>query len=226
MLPTLFACLTGGRHIARFPGKPEAGRPVVLVHGLLHRGVNLRGLARFLNRTGRTVILYDYPTTRATVVQHGRDLADFLRALPREPVDIVTHSMGGLLFRVAAEELRGNGELDRIGRVVMLAPPNRGSDDAEAWVRRFPPSKWLIRPLDDLSSRADAAVHTLPVPDGIEVGVIAGDHDRRVSVDSTHLPGERAHLTVRSGHTFIMEHPEVREALLRFLESGRFLPES
>lgn len=72
---------------------------MVLVHGLLHRGVNLRGLARFLNRAGRTVILYDYPTTRATVVQHGRDLADFLRTLPREPVDIVTHSMGGLLFR-------------------------------------------------------------------------------------------------------------------------------
>ncbi len=225
MLKTLLACATGRRRIVRLPGEPGK-RPVVLVHGLLHRGCHLRHLARMLNRDGRPVWLYDYPTTRARVVVHGIGLARFLRTLPREPVDVVTHSMGGLLLRVAADELRKSGESDRIGRVVMLAPPNHGSGDAEAWVSRFPPSKLLIRPLDDLSDRTDAAVHFLPVPAGLEIGVIAGDRDRRVTVDSTHLDGESDHLTVRSGHSFIMEHREVHEAVRRFLDTGSFRPES
>lgn len=221
MIHSLVRYAAGMRHIETFPGEP--GRiPVVLVHGLLHRGIMMRGFALWFARQGRKAILYDYRTTRRHIVEHGRELASFLRALGEPRIDLVTHSMGGLLARVALAELSSSGQGGLIHRVVMLAPPHHGSAVATAWVEHFAPSPFLVRPLPDLADHPRAAVHALPVPEGFEIGIIAGRFDRKVALSSTHLRGERAHVTIDSGHAFIMDRPEARRLTLRFLESGSF----
>ena len=222
MLIPLVKYAVGARHFEFRPGNP-ALPTVVLVHGLLHRGVMMRSLARFLNAHGYPVRIYDYKTTRSGVAAHGRMFAAWLRSLPDdEKLAMVTHSMGGLLARVALAELAETPVAARIGRVVMLAPPHAGSRMAEEVVRKFPPSKWLVRPLDELSDRPDAVCRTLPVPEGYEIGVIAGDRDGKVSVESTRLAGMTGHAVVPARHVLIMFLPETRRRILAFLENGRF----
>lgn len=190
MLLTLATYAVGGRRFEHLPGNPELPA-VVLVHGLLHRGIVMRSLAKFLNGRGYPVYIYDYKTTRSGIVEHGRKFMEFLRSLPEERVGIVTHSMGGLLTRVALCGLSGTPEAAKIGRVVMLAPPHHGSQMAEDVSRRFPPSKLMVRPLAELSNREGAVCRTLPVPRGFEIGVVAGDDDGKVSIESTKLDGHR-----------------------------------
>jgi hypothetical protein len=77
-------------------------------------------------------------------------------------------------------------------------------------------------PIEELRTAPGSTVRTLPAPRGVDVGVIAGAHDGKVSVDETHLPGEREHAVVPAAHTFIMNRRDVRDLTLRFLRTGRF----
>ena len=60
------------------------------------------------------------------------------------------------------------------------------------------------------------------MPPSVEVGVIAGEHDGKVSVAESHLPGERDHAVVPSAHTFIMVREDVQRLVATFLEDGTF----
>lgn len=51
MIYSLIRYAAGLRHIEIFPGTPGA-LPVVLVHGLLHRGIMMRRFARWFSRRG------------------------------------------------------------------------------------------------------------------------------------------------------------------------------
>ncbi len=247
LVHSLLRYAAGLRHVAWFPCRNPQHPPVVLVHGLLHRGVVMYDFARYLNRTGRTVYVYDYRTTRSKLGGHGQLLArelieladgspqlDFISDSSGELLsrrmsagtnpkfDLITHSMGGLITRVALAELEAAGREEIVGRIVMLAPPHRGSAMARAWSEGFFLSPWLVRPLPELSDAPEAAVHQLPLPSGYEIGVIAAGRDRKVSLSSTHLDGETDHLVLDSGHSFMMNKKPIREAACRFLETGRF----
>ncbi len=223
MLLALTKYAIGARHFEFLPGDP-ALPTVVLVHGLLHRGIMMRSLARFLNARGYPVRIYDYRTTRKGIAAHGHTFAQYLRTIPKEEMlAIVTHSMGGLLTRVALCELEGTSQAERIGRIVMLAPPHSGSQMAEDVARKFPPSKYMVRPLAELSNLSSAACRALPFPQGYEIGIIAGDCDGKVSVESTKLPGMSDHIVIHARHVYIMFLNESRKQILAFLETGRFL---
>ncbi len=215
--------VAGRTHLEVYePSRPSGAPPVVLVHGLLNRGLIMRSLAKSLARSGRKVYVYDYQTTRAPVEQLGNEFADYLKSLDEPRLDLVTHSMGGLLARVAFSRMESEGTLGRIHRVVMLGPPNHGSDDATWWVANFPPSRSWIRSLPDLADTPDAAVHHLPIPHGIEIGVVAGTLDRRVCESSTHLATEQDWIAVEARHHLMMDSPAVRRCIFDFLDTGSF----
>ncbi len=202
----------------------EEGKPtVVLVHGILHRGIMLRDFGCWLNGRGYSVWIYDYQTTRGRIADHGRRLAGFLRNLPGTgEVALVTHSMGGLLTRVALAELEGSAVAGRIKRIVMLAPPHKGSPVAASF-SRFGACNWLARPLPDLSDGFGAACHGLPgISERYEFGVIAGDRDEKVPLESTFLAGMKDHVVISSRHSSIMNQLEARKQALYFLEHGKF----
>lgn len=197
-----------------------AGRQhVLLIHGLASIAATMWRLRRHLRRAGLTSEYYDYPSTLAGIAAHANRLAELLRRLD-ERTDIgtihcVTHSMGGIVVRAALLQYRPS----KLGRIVMLAPPNRGSNIARTVAPYF---AWLWKPLPELSCDEQSYVCQLGCPPDIDVGIIAARRDNKVSVEQTHLEGERDHLVVPGGHTRIIIRRDVCEQTVGFLRDGRF----
>ena len=148
-----------------------------------------------------------------------------------DKVHFVTHSLGGILVR----DYFSHHSDARLGRVVMLGPPNQGSevvDHLKEW-RMF---QWLNGPVGAELGTDAASVPRKLGPVTFELGVIAGDRsinwinslmipgpdDGKVSVEKSKVEGMKDHLVVHTAHPFIMRNREVIEATLRFLKNGRF----
>lgn len=207
--------------------------PVLLLHGLGRRAGCMRPLAARLERDGFAPRLLDYPSRHHRIVELvERYVRPEIDALSGDgPVHAVTHSLGGLLVRAYAER---HGLPDG-SRVVMIAPPNRGSEVADL-VAHLPPFRWWFGPaLDELGTAPGCVPATLGDCD-FELGVIAGDrrlypffsplfggdHDGLVSVERARLDSADDFAVVHAGHAFIMRNPDVIAETAHFLRHGRF----
>jgi pimeloyl-ACP methyl ester carboxylesterase len=196
----------------------------------------MRPLAEHMAKEGYDVHVIPYMSTRKRLAAHARDLAARIDALAAEkdgPVHVVTHSMGGLVARVF---LLDHPYIARIGRVVMIAPPNKGSELADL-LCHIPHVAFLCVPLRDMRTHPSSTVSLLGSPARqYEIGIIAGgrgddqgwserlpgDDDGRVSVASTHLAGEKDHVTLGAGHMDLLDRPETAELVAEFVERGSF----
>jgi len=147
-------------------------------------------------------------------------------------VHFVTHSLGGILVRLYLEE----NSLDRLGRIVMLAPPNHGSEIVDN-LRGIPGYSLINGPAGSQLGTGEDDIPAQLRPIDYDVGVIAGTKsvypvlsqilpnpdDGIVSVESTRFDGMKDFLLVHRTHTFMMNAPEVLEQSISFLETGRFI---
>jgi pimeloyl-ACP methyl ester carboxylesterase len=180
--------------------------------------ISMLPLAWTLKRAGYRVLNWGYSSTRFTVAELGTQLQEALRERFADVSRI--HFVGHSLGTVLARWVLAHDSLDqRAGRVVMIAPPNRGSRKADRSLRRW---GWLLKPIADLTTAPASPARTLRVPANVEVGVIAGEFDGKVSVEETHLAGETDHVVVPAVHSFLMLRRDVRTLTLRFLHTGSF----
>lgn len=195
----------------------EGGELVVLVHGMARTPVSMLPLARWLGRQGFATCTWGYWSYRRTVAELATRLGGRLAELaPRaERLHFVTHSLGGILVRRALAER----PLPNAGRLVMLAPPNQGSRAADRWA---PILGRIMPPIRDLRTAPEALVHALAAVSALEVGVIAGARDGKVSVAESQLPGQRDHVVLPCRHSLIMHRADVRAMTARFLRTGSF----
>ena len=107
---------------------------VVLLHGLGRTSRSMRTLAAAARRAGYATYAPGYPSRRwsmAAIVAHLAPLIGAFAAQRDGPLYIVTHSLGGLVARALILAHRPA----RLARVVMLAPPNAGSEIADLLYR-------------------------------------------------------------------------------------------
>lgn len=207
---------------------------VILLHGLGRTDRSMAKMAKKLRKAGYAVENIGYPSTKLTIERiSSQYLAPTVKYASEryEKVHIVTHSMGGIITR---QYLAENGS-DKISRVVMLAPPNHGSEVIDNLDRLGLVKPFLGPGAEQLSTAPDSLPNSLP-PASCEVGIIAGtrsynplfsywvkgDDDGKVSVRSTTLEGMSDHLVVKANHTFIMRNKTVIEQVIHFLKVGQF----
>jgi pimeloyl-ACP methyl ester carboxylesterase len=192
---------------------------VVLVHGLAAPRAVMSPLERHLKPWYASVTNWSYPSLWSRIERHGRALANFLRQLEGLHVGtamhLVTHSMGGIVARLALAEYLPA----QMGRLVMLAPPNGGSHVAR---RLAPLIGRLIPPVSQLSNDVRSFMASVPVPMGVHIGVIAAAKDVLVAEPLTHLPNEADHITLPGFHSSVLWKAETARQVAHFLEHGRF----
>ncbi|MBI4600937.1 MAG: hypothetical protein HY721_03165 [Planctomycetes bacterium] len=215
-------------------------RVLVFRHGIVINRYFLLPMERYFRARGWDVRNRSYSTTRKLIEEHARDLSEELletaRGLEREgePCELyaLTHSMGGLVLRYALTHF----QMPPIRRAVMLVPPNQGSATARFFQRLFL-YRWVFgaKAGGQLAAEPPGIFAEAGVPEGVEIGIIAGDvpwklypsglerpHDGVVAVSEARLPPFPLKV-LPYGHTPILWVRSAWEEAERFLEQGTFL---
>ena len=192
---------------------------VVLLHGLGANRLFVRPLANHFDDRGFRTEIWGYASVRRGAEENGRRFRQFLEQLDEQPnchrIHIVAHSMGSIVTRAALVDYRPR----RLGRVVLLAPPNHGSPVARRLASALAP---ICPALRELSDSPDSFVNRLPDPKLEEIGIIAAAHDRVVPLQSTHLSTETEHVVLPFGHGSLLFQWETAATIECFLERGSF----
>lgn len=207
---------------------------VVLLHGLGRSEHSMLLIEQVLELHGYRTVNLSYPSEqapiRALVAHVGRAAAQ----CGDERTHFVTHSLGGILLRAWLQDNRPA----RMGRVVMLAPPNHGTEIVD----RLTELELLQGLLELLAGPAAlelgtgaASVPQQLGPVDFELGVIAGNrginplgllldgpNDGTVSVESTRVAGMADHIVLPATHSLLMNNPLVIAEILEFLRNGAF----
>jgi pimeloyl-ACP methyl ester carboxylesterase len=218
----------------------EAGshaRPVViLLHGLARSRTSMEPLAEYLADTGRfEVVNFGYPSTRGTVAEHAASLGEILAQLEQEGVEevhFVAHSLGNLVLRHYLARQPQSANHMRVGRIVMLGPPNQGARMAKV-LANFGLFHFMMGPCgQQLGATWDACGSELCTP-AVEFGILAGktpwsnplipgDDDLIVGTHETRLTGAADFRLLPLSHAGVRRDPLAAELILHFLIHGRF----
>lgn len=208
---------------------------LIVLHGLARSRWSMLRAAAAGRQSGYRVHNLAYPSRRRSIekLTDWLDGAVIQHRAAGTRVHFLTHSLGGILVRALLARRRPAG----LGRVVMLAPPNHGSEIVDMFRRRAL-SALAFRALFGPAGQqlgVDGLPASLP-PADYPVGIIAGcrainpvgmpvlpqPHDGTMSVASTRLSGMADHLVVEASHGLIMWHGKALDQAMHFLAEGRF----
>lgn len=216
----------------------DSSECVVLLHGLNRSWRAMEPLAETLQQAGYSTANVDYPSQLGTIEELAPVVVgmgvEACRETGARTIHFVTHSMGGILLRYQHEQ----EPIEDIGRVVMLGPPNQGSELVDQ-TREWPG-------IDTVNGPAGAQLGTGPDsmpsrlgPVSFPLGVIAGtatinvlasamlpdEDDGKVTVERTQVAGMSDFLIVDDSHRYMLRSRTVLANTVAFLRSGQFLEE-
>jgi len=206
---------------------------VILLHGLARSDRSMETLSLALNEAGYNTINIAYPSTKHPIEKLANDaIVKAIDTCPKDAkIHFVTHSMGGILVR----QYLSKNKIENMGRVVMLGPPNKGSQIVDK-LGSMPGFKLINGPAGmQLGTAQKSVPNSLGAVD-FELGIIAGTrsfnpilssilakpNDGKVSVESSKIEGMSDHIELPVTHTFMMNSKVVIDHVLHFLAKGVF----
>ena len=213
----------------------RTGECVVLLHGLARTAGAMKPVEKALENVGYTVHNIGYASRKETIETLSEDAVSRgvskCRAQDVSTIHFVTHSMGGILVRYYLSK----HSIPKLGHVVMMAPPNQGSEVVDDWSGR-PGFALLNGPAGMQLGTDDDSVPSKLGPVDFSLGIIAGTatmnpilsrslpdpDDGKVSVASTKVEGMADFNAEPYTHTFLMRRSEVHDEIIHFLQHGRF----
>lgn len=206
---------------------------VILLHGLARTPDSMETMEAALLNEGFIPVNEGYPSREHPIETLAElAIAPALEKCPPEArVHFVTHSLGGILVR----QYLSTHRIDNLGRVVMLGPPNGGSEVVDK-LGSVPGFHFI---------NGDAGLQlgtgNLSVPNRLgaanfDVGIIAGTRsvnlilsalipdvdDGKVSIESTRLEGMNDHIEMAVTHPFMMKNKRVITQVIAYLRDGQF----
>lgn len=206
---------------------------VILLHGLARTKRSMSALEKALSKEGYHVLNIDYPSTKKNIAKLSFIIYEKIKkeCLERDTkIHFVAYSMGCIIVR----QLLTKHQVSNVGNIVLLAPPNHGSEVAD-YLQNNLLYKYFYGPAGLELTTHTARTNPFP-PLQHSFGVIAGNvcldplayfilpkgHDGKVTIESTKLEGMSDHIIVPCSHTFIMRNKAVIEQVLHFLRKGKF----
>lgn len=209
---------------------------VVLLHGILRSKTDMLFLRKFFEKHGYKTLNILYPSREQNLEGLSDFINDKITNAPNKTentkLHFVTHSMGGLITRYYIHREKPKN----LGKVVMLGPPNTGSELAD-WLSD---TKVLAPLFKGLFGPASAQLRTdyehidndITYPLGVIAGsasvnplapwILDGEHDGIVPVERTKIEGMTDHIILSATHSFMMFNGDVMEQALHFLEHDAF----
>lgn len=209
---------------------------VILLHGLARTKRSMNKIADHLHQDGYKIFNIGYPSTKLKIETLAE--ATIAKALNRckasfpDKIHFVTHSLGGILVRYYLN----HHTIPRIGRTVMLSPPNGGSELVDRLGHI-----WLFKEINGPAGN-QLGTDRISLPSSLgpikfDTGIIAGcktlnpfyslliqgENDGKVSISKTKLEGMKDFITVPHSHSFIMRSHLVCKQTSQFLKYGHFL---
>jgi pimeloyl-ACP methyl ester carboxylesterase len=206
------------RKRASFEHINDKSRPILLIHGFMGTRGSMFPLEERLIEDGYTVFsfnlgLINTRDIRRSAFQIHRKIEAILAQTALEEIDIIGHSMGGLIGLYYVKKLGG---ARRVRRLIMMGTPVNGTWVALAGIATmgaFSASTWQLLP----RSRFLDELHQGQLPDGVEVHTLTAVRDWVCPPKSTRLRGARAH-SITLGHSSLVISPEVYRHIISILE--------
>jgi len=207
---------------------------VVLLHGLARTPNSMKAIKKSFEADGHQVVNVGYPSRDKTVEELAPlavEQLGYSQCKSNTTVHFVTHSMGGILVRYYLE----HNTISNLGRVVMLAPPNQGSQVVDR-LRNVPGFKLMNGKAGLQLGTDDNSIPKTLGPVEFELGVIGGTRtfnpglsqllpnpdDGKVSLENTKVDGMDDFMKMPVTHTFMMRSKKVIVQVKHFIEHGSF----
>jgi triacylglycerol esterase/lipase EstA (alpha/beta hydrolase family) len=216
--------------------KAAANDYVVLLHGLSKDPQIMMKLERFLESLGYDVHNIAYPSTQYPIDGLASQVWESIqKACPdtHKKIHFVVHSLGSLITR----KILSAYSLPNLGRVVMIAPPNHGTEVVDFLVKfkfyrkNFGPAGM------QLITGPNGYAAKLPQKVDYDLGIIAGSRtvdlfftwfilpskgDGKITIENTKLEGMRDHIVVPASHPHITNKAVTAHQVAYFLKYDKF----
>ncbi|MEG0037107.1 MAG: hypothetical protein RSB82_02820 [Victivallaceae bacterium] len=223
-------------HISSLESQKES---VVCIHAFLRSYTSLKPIGRVMDKENYEVFLWNYETRKFTLEGHADNLVKLLKKIaqlkPGVPINFVTHSIGGVILRVALSRDDCPEEAKK-GRAVLMAPPNAGSELARRYkcvgIVQFVFGGKLGRQL--LTYEPEQMLSIAQIPDSVDVLVISGrkksrfipfkmkdENDGKVRIKETLLNTKYTHAVINVNHTYIITDKDSLSMMKNFITENK-----
>lgn len=211
-----------------------ATHKVYVIHGFGGFALQMEKINQGLKKAGYLTENYSYHSFSKDLDSVGLDLYNKVKHDNFDTVSFVTHSMGALVVRSMYKNIVSTSHFPFIFRIVMLAPPNKGTEMADIFSN--PTTEFLLGPnVKHMKTDSDSYANKLPIPT-CEVGIIAGvkgrkpwfnpflkeDNDGNVSLSLTTLGNEKDVVLIKASHGLMTQQEKVSKLINSFMKNGSF----